>query len=492
MASPHVKLKRGKKGNGALHADYIQGVGKYADRDDVRAVIDANLPSWAANADEFFRAADAHERENGRVYLEIEAAIPREAPDPIAWAQEFAAAVLGKRFAYRLAVHDREASDGGRNAHLHLMFSDRPTDGDQFDEKRFFKRNGSKKDRDWNNREKVQEVRSMFTDHVRFVAPEWPPLPAGNPEPKIGPALPYAGERYKAMRAERLAEVIDIRAARRAREEREAINETLSEAEEAMRNGWDADVSTLETRLDSLMRQPLTSEQRTQLDAVRRKVEEERKRREAEAQARQQQAQRAEAAQRQARELSGLAKLVLYARYAELRPETPAGQAYRQTWREKQRTWPKSAQAIEGKRFAERILLEFAAEDLLRDGLITEAELASAGIDVEKRFVGNENKGRARNALKEVWSQIAVESEQAYAEISAVSKAVGEATIQAIPKPGEVYDSSIVMNAVLSAKSAVRASVTPASSGTGAAQAAPAAKSVAGAASTPKPPAPKQ
>jgi MobA/MobL family len=476
----------------AAHAAYLQGEGKYADRDDVRAVIDGNLPVWATDANAFFRAADANERKNGRAYLEIEAAIPREAPDPVAWARQFAAEALGDRFPYRLAVHDREASDGGRNVHLHLMFSDRPTDGEHFDAERFFKRNGSKKDRTWNKRDQVNAVRSLFAAHVRHAAPEWWPDKPATPEPKIGPALPRAGERYNAMRAERVAEVIDIRAARRAREEREAINETLSEAEEAMRNGWEADVSTLETRLDSLMRQPLTSEQRTQLDAVRRKVEEERRRREAEAQARQQQAQRAEAAQRQARQLSGLAKLVLYARYAELRPETPAGQAYRQQWREKQRTWPKAAQALEGKGFAERILLEFAAEDLLRDGLITETELASAGIDVEKRFIDKKGDGRADDALKEIWTRIATESEHAYAEISAVSKAVAEATVAAIPAPGEAYDSSIVQSAIVSAKSAVRAAVTPAPSGTGAAQAAPAAKSAAGVAPTPKPPAPKQ
>lgn len=292
MASPHVSLKRGKVGNGAAHAAYLQGEGKYADRDDVRAVIDGNLPGWATDANAFFRAADANERKNGRAYLEIEAAIPREAPDPIAWAREFAAEAIGERFPYRLAVHDREASDGGRNVHLHLMFSDRPTDGEHFNAERFFKRNGSKKDRTWNKRDQVNEVRSLFAAHVRHAAPEWWPDKSAAPEPKIGPALPHAGERYNAMRAERLAEVIDIRTARRAREEREAIKETLGEAQEAMRNAWEADISTLETRLDSLMRQPLTSEQRSTLDAVRRKVEEERKRREAEAQARQQQAQR--------------------------------------------------------------------------------------------------------------------------------------------------------------------------------------------------------
>jgi hypothetical protein len=497
MASPHVSLKRGKVGNGAAHAAYLQGEGKYADRDDVRAVIDGNLPKWATDASAFFRAADAHERKNGRAYLEIEAAIPREAPDAVAWARQFAAEALGERFPYRLAVHDREASDGGRNVHLHLMFSDRPTDGEHFDAERFFKRNGSKKDRTWNRRDQVNEVRSLFAEHVRRAVPDWWPAKPATPEPKIGPALPRAGERYNAMRAERLAEVIDIRVARRAREERQAFEATLGEADEAMRNASEADVSTLETRLDSLMRQPLTSSQRAELEAVRKKVEEERKRREAEAQARQQQAQR----ERHGREMAGLAKLAVYARYIELRPDTPAGQAFRKELREKQRYWPKAAQAIEGKRFAERILLEFAGEDLLRDGLITESELESAGIDVDKRDVRSEGRGRADDTLKEVWARIGAESAQAYAEIEAVSKAVAEATVAAIPPPGEMYDSSIVANAMMSAKSAVRAAVMPAPSiGVGkAAQgaqatpaAAPAAKSAAGgAAPTPKPPGPK-
>ncbi|MFX6759333.1 mobilization protein, partial [Acinetobacter baumannii] len=91
---------------------------KYADRDDVRAVIDGNLPAWAGgDARRFFAAADANERKNGRAYLEVEAAIPREAADPVAWALTFAQQLRGERFPYRLAVHDREAGDGGRNVH---------------------------------------------------------------------------------------------------------------------------------------------------------------------------------------------------------------------------------------------------------------------------------------------------------------------------------------------------------------------------------------
>ncbi|WP_052421087.1 MobA/MobL family protein [Paraburkholderia ferrariae] len=210
-------MKRGKVGNGAAHAAYVHGHGKYADRDDVRAVIDGNLPNWAADAAQFFAAADKHERKNGRAYLEVEAAIPREAPDPVAWAQEFAGRVVGERFPYRLAVHDRAASDGGRNVHMHLMFSDRPTDGGHYDAERFFKRNGSKKDRDWNRRDKVQDVRSVFEQQVQTSAPTFtlhqPPQVA--PEPKIGPALPGAGWRYEQTRRARLDQVEAIRAQRR-------------------------------------------------------------------------------------------------------------------------------------------------------------------------------------------------------------------------------------------------------------------------------------
>lgn len=416
MASPHVSFKRGKVGNGAAHAAYVQGEGKYADRDDVRAVVDGNLPAWACDdAYAFFAAADANERKNGRAYLEVEAAIPREAADPVAWAREFAQSLLGDRFAYRLAVHDRQAGDGGRNVHLHLMFSDRPTDGEHFDAKRFFKRNGSMKDRSWNKRDKVHEVRWLFAKHVREVVPGWEPPAPAKPEPKIGPALPKAGTLYHQVRTARLAEVEQIRIERRQEAEREKIRDDLAEATKDLRIPWEVDLPQLERRLNALLTMPLQLGQQAELQELRRKAELERRRREAEA-------------RQTARELKNapqhgcakdLLKIALYARYCELEGDSAGGKRLRAEFQREMRNTPVTPRKRAD--YTQALVVRLAAEELLRDGLIGEGVATALGVNAKLAKSLGPN-GLAKETSKHLMASIKA------AEVSnaAVGKQVGE------------------------------------------------------------------
>jgi hypothetical protein len=62
---------------------YIAREGKYADRlklgEKLEATAAGNMPAWAQhNAQEFWRAADAHGRVNGTTCREMEIALPRE------------------------------------------------------------------------------------------------------------------------------------------------------------------------------------------------------------------------------------------------------------------------------------------------------------------------------------------------------------------------------------------------------------------------------
>lgn len=379
MASPHVSLKRGKVGNGAAHAAYVEGEGKYADRDDVRAVIDGNLPAWAGgDARKFFAAADANERKNGRAYLEVEAAIPREAADPVAWAREFTQSLLGERFAYRLAVHDRQAGDGGRNVHLHLMFSDRPTDGEHFDAKRFFKRNGSTKDRSWNKRDKVDDVRWQFAKHVREVVPGWEPPSAGKPEPKIGPALPNAGRLYHQVRAERLAEVVQIRVERQQEAEREKVRDELAEATKDLRTPWEVDLPQLERRLNTLLTMPLQPGQQAELQELRRQAELERRRREDEAR---QKALKSKKSARHEREVGDLLKIALYVRYCDMEGGSDGGKRLRAEFQHEMRNTPAHLKNRAG--YGQALVVRLAAEELLRDGLIHEDVATALGVNAK-------------------------------------------------------------------------------------------------------------
>ena len=240
--SNHFSMKTGKVGKGAAHSDYVAGLSRYADREDVCLVESANMPGWAVDAAAFWKAADEHERANGRVYRELEFALPSELTQAqqIELARAAADRWLGDRHAYTLAVHDKPASDGKtRNVHCHLMFCERVNDGIQRpDAAAFFKRGASKgkdpatggarKDEGWKRLEKLVELRQgwalLANSHLVFHghAPrmdtrsnferELPP-----PEPKIGPARP--GGRPDEWRETRQDKAETHRSALAAREE---------------------------------------------------------------------------------------------------------------------------------------------------------------------------------------------------------------------------------------------------------------------------------
>lgn len=240
-------MKSGKAGKGTSHAAYIGGGEKYAERKDVIGLLDRNLPSWAKDGVEFFAAADKFERANGRTYTEIEAAIPRSVADPVAYAAEYAEKILGKNHPYRLAVHDKPAADGGRNIHMHLMFSDRKLDGIERDREQFFKRaaapyrhrvtkemmpadpakSGAGKDRKWNERDQVQVVRDSWQQHAKAHGIDLDlrsnaAKGLGVPEPKLGPEHPRASA--NPARQARKAEMERLRAVRVLKAELHEIN----------------------------------------------------------------------------------------------------------------------------------------------------------------------------------------------------------------------------------------------------------------------------
>lgn len=244
MASRHFSFKTGKVGAGAKHAEYVAGQGKYSERDDVRHLSDRNMPEWAVDGRDFFAAADQLERANGRVYSEIEFAIPRECADPVAYAEQYAAQLMGDRHPYRLAVHDKAAADGGRNIHGHLMFSERRLDGIARTREQFFKRANSKhperggcaKDRLWNDREHIQRLRRGYEAHATahgIALDLRSNLAQGlaEPEPKIGPQRKRSAPDLN--REERAASVKRLRGIRA---EAAQVRAELTTTEKELRN----------------------------------------------------------------------------------------------------------------------------------------------------------------------------------------------------------------------------------------------------------------
>jgi hypothetical protein len=170
MAIVHVAFKSSSQAPPAsAHAHYIAREGQYQQRGGVELVESGNMPEFAqADPHSFWVAADAHERANGRTYTELQIALPREL-DPTQrqeLARDATRELLGDRFAYTLAVHVPLAKDNIDQPHMHLMFSERAvTEATrEMPEERFFKRNGAKKDPEWNDRNKPEEVREKWVE----------------------------------------------------------------------------------------------------------------------------------------------------------------------------------------------------------------------------------------------------------------------------------------------------------------------------------------
>ena len=104
------------------------------------------MPEWAQdNPRAYWAAADENERANGRLFRDIEFALPKELSErqQVALAREFSASVTtgtGERLPYTLAVHHGE----GENPHAHLMFSERANDGIARSAEQWFRRHNPK------------------------------------------------------------------------------------------------------------------------------------------------------------------------------------------------------------------------------------------------------------------------------------------------------------------------------------------------------------
>lgn len=170
MAILHVVLNSSSDAPpSAAHSDYITRHGDYAKMGAAVYVESGNMPDFAQNnPHQFWEAADAHERANGRTYTELQIALPRELSEEknIELACAATREILGSRFAYTLALHNPEAADKFEQPHFHLMWSERAIDDTTrvIPEERFFKRNGAKKDRKWNDQNIADELRGKWAE----------------------------------------------------------------------------------------------------------------------------------------------------------------------------------------------------------------------------------------------------------------------------------------------------------------------------------------
>jgi len=159
MAIYHLSMKNGAKGKGKNHASYISADGKYEAKSDLIQQLEMNMPSFAKNGVDFFAAADANERKNGRAYKEFELSLPNEFSNSqnVDLVNEFIAESGLQNQPILAAFHSGKKE---QNNHCHIMFSERPNA--DFSAEQFFKRNGSKKDRTFHDKSYLSECRKTW------------------------------------------------------------------------------------------------------------------------------------------------------------------------------------------------------------------------------------------------------------------------------------------------------------------------------------------
>lgn len=135
MASYHLSIKSGKKGQATEHAAYIARAGKHGKNgkgEDLLALDHGNLPAWAnGDPNYFWKMADKYERKNGATYREFEIALPRELTlnQNLELVREFIKEEVGDK-PYQVAIHAPTAALGDdKQPHTHIIISDRKPDG---------------------------------------------------------------------------------------------------------------------------------------------------------------------------------------------------------------------------------------------------------------------------------------------------------------------------------------------------------------------------
>ena len=129
MAVYHLKASFGSRAGGQsarAKCDYIEREGRYErDREELEYKEHGNMPKWAEDDPRsYWEAADEHERSNGRLYSEVQFALPKELNE--AERRELASGFAGQltgpeRLPYTLAIHRGD----GENPPAHPVFSER-------------------------------------------------------------------------------------------------------------------------------------------------------------------------------------------------------------------------------------------------------------------------------------------------------------------------------------------------------------------------------
>lgn len=158
---------------------YITRTAQYANRNDhenevVEYVKSGNMPSFCTDRpDQFWEAAELHERKNGRTATSLVLALPKElsVEQRIELVEKIVEQFTGEyNFPYTLAIHNHPSEITGEDQpHLHLMYSERSVDEHDRTADQFFKRYNDKDPAKGGAQKITADVRGEGKDLVNLI-----------------------------------------------------------------------------------------------------------------------------------------------------------------------------------------------------------------------------------------------------------------------------------------------------------------------------------
>jgi hypothetical protein len=155
MANYHLQVKIGSKAEGDTAGGkcaYITRTEAFKNKaDELAYTASGNMPKWPKtnpqnDPSHYWKAADIYERDNGRLYREVEFALPRELSLEEqkalchSYAEKLGTLDKGEKLPFTFAIHTDPVN---HNPHCHLMISERINDGIPRNASTWFKRANS-------------------------------------------------------------------------------------------------------------------------------------------------------------------------------------------------------------------------------------------------------------------------------------------------------------------------------------------------------------
>jgi hypothetical protein len=180
----HVSFRSGSRGTGACARSAYGYIARELEFDEPELdpavhVESGHLPAWAHDeACAYWDAADLYERENGRLFLAGDFALPRdlELDEQIELARGFVHELTDpEQLPYTFSIHAGEDRDGHEhNPHVHVMVSERKNDGLERSREQWFRRanrehperGGAPKSRTFHGRAWVEHARARLADRI--------------------------------------------------------------------------------------------------------------------------------------------------------------------------------------------------------------------------------------------------------------------------------------------------------------------------------------